>query len=401
MSSSPEALVNPVMLVWARETSGLQVSAVTKRTGFSWAQLEEWEQGIQRPSISQLRRLSEAYRRPLIVFYLDEAPKGFSIPHDYRTIRDKRPEGYSSSLRFELRRIEYQRKAAIDLAEEDEFPPAPFVGSVKRRGNSEQLGREIREMLGVSLEQQTGANDKYAALSLWKNAVESLGIVVAQFGDVDVSEARGFSLASERAPVIALNIKDVPVARIFTLFHEFAHLLLDQPGVCDLRELPKPHTDHERTERYCNEVAAAAILPDASFRHVMNLGKSPTVRDWPIEDIKRAAARFKVSGEAIARRLVSVGAASFDFFMATREQLQNEREAWLEQPREKKPIRRAPAHTALHRAGGLVTRTVLDAYDRAAITASEASDIFGLRVRHLAKLRELQASAQVSGAADQ
>ena len=62
---------------------------------------------------------------------------------------------------------------------------------------------------------------------------------------------RGFSIAARLLPAIVLNIKDSPYARVFTLIHELAHVILQEEGVCELYE------DLGCVEVFCNAVAAS------------------------------------------------------------------------------------------------------------------------------------------------
>ena len=77
MSRSVPAIVQPTLLIWAREKSGLQLDAAATKAGIEAATLREWERGEGQPSISQLRKLGEVYKRPIAVFFLAEPPRGF------------------------------------------------------------------------------------------------------------------------------------------------------------------------------------------------------------------------------------------------------------------------------------------------------------------------------------
>ncbi|MBT9153051.1 MAG: hypothetical protein DDT35_01278 [Firmicutes bacterium] len=46
--------------------------------------LEQWEQGELRPTITQLRKLADVYKRPLAVFFLHQAPPPEIFPVDFR-----------------------------------------------------------------------------------------------------------------------------------------------------------------------------------------------------------------------------------------------------------------------------------------------------------------------------
>ena len=61
-------------------------------------------------------------------------------------------------------------------------------------------------------------------------------MLVFQLQGISTDEMRGVSIAENILPVVAVNVKDKPNGRTFTLLHEFTHLLLRQSGICDLDE---------------------------------------------------------------------------------------------------------------------------------------------------------------------
>jgi len=79
MARSIPSLVKPKLLVWARESVGLSLTGAAERTKFDVETLRAWESDDldTTPSIAQLRKLGEAYKRPIAVFFLSEPPQGF------------------------------------------------------------------------------------------------------------------------------------------------------------------------------------------------------------------------------------------------------------------------------------------------------------------------------------
>jgi len=77
MARSIKALIEPSLLIWARTTSGLSESEAAKRIGVSAGELEQWESGDEKPSISQLRKVSQVYKRHFSLFFLPKPPKEF------------------------------------------------------------------------------------------------------------------------------------------------------------------------------------------------------------------------------------------------------------------------------------------------------------------------------------
>jgi Zn-dependent peptidase ImmA (M78 family) len=198
-----------------------------------------------------------------------------------------------------------------------------------------------------------------------------------------VKEARGFSLSDGPIPTVVLNSSDVLPARIFTLFHELAHLALNTPGVC-IPELDGA-SDKQRNgvEQYCNHFSGALLVPvDALGKDLPRHGDD----DSGIEEAaRRAAARLKVSRYVILYRFMlaeAVGKTQFYRIMNRWQQ------ASVEAPR-KTPGGPPPAVRTLSRLGSDYVSLVLDAHSRGFITTSDVADYLSLKTRHLARLQRL------------
>ena len=84
-------------------------------------------------------------------------------------------------------------------------------------------------------------------------------------------------------PVVVVNQREVDQAKIFTLFHEYAHLILRRQGIC----LEREDVDKRAIESWCNEFAAMFLVPSDAL--TMRTPK----RSLSIEDVKRLARVFK------------------------------------------------------------------------------------------------------------
>src|SRR5437868_3692417 len=103
MVRSIQALVEPQVLEWARQTAGMSIDAAAKRLKISQDLLAQWESGAARPTLAKLRVVSRLYKRPLAVFYLPEPPRDFAPLKDYRRL-SLEAKGASSALLFAERR---------------------------------------------------------------------------------------------------------------------------------------------------------------------------------------------------------------------------------------------------------------------------------------------------------
>lgn len=369
MAPRIEAIINSELLVWARDSASLSVEAAAKKAHVKPELLAEWESGAARPTVSQLRLLAEAYKRPLAVFYLPKPPKSFDALHDFRGTRGTTTKG-SPALAYEIRRAYERREIALDLFDELGESASTTKLAARTTDAPEKVAAELRAMLEVTLARQRLWNSEYTAFGNWRDAIEDSGILVFQTSGVAVSEARGFSISVQPLPVIAMNGKDSYAGRIFTMMHELAHLALREGGICDL--------DEHGLEVFCNAVAGALLVPaeallaDSEIRNALKPGS------WPEETIQRLAKEFRVSREVIVRRLLTVGKTTPSFYDLKR------REYAAELAR-RPPSKGGPPPPALAvaRAGKLFTGVVVRSYSEGRITSADASDFLSLKLRHL------------------
>jgi Zn-dependent peptidase ImmA (M78 family)/DNA-binding XRE family transcriptional regulator len=375
-----EALVKTELLLWGRESAGLSVGAVAKKVGVKPDRIVAWESGDERPSIPQLRKLADAYKRPLAAFYLPAPPPPIERPRDFRRAPGEGLGKDSPALLLEMRRAIYRREVAVELLDEldEEAPALPITAHPN--DDPEELGAQIRGLLGVSYEQQVAWRNDLEAFRSWRAALEDQGVLVFLARKVEPTEMDGFSISHWPLPVVVVNDKNHERRRIFTMLHEFAHVLLREGGICDLDEDPRHPTDTRSVEVFCNRVAGAALVPmDCLLDEEVVQGAQDrsAFRD---DEIVSLARRYKASREAILRRLLMAGRITEQFYLGKRQQYQQE--PWLG-----KSGGRALPHTkALNTLGRLFPRLVLEGYGERRITASDLSEYLGLRLKHLPKL---------------
>jgi len=381
MSRGTEALVDPALLVWARKTSRLDVHQVAMKLGVSPEKLTAWESGTIRPTVNQLRKLAQIYKRPLAVFYLPEPPKTFDAMRDFRRLPGGDTRDVSPNLALAIRRALYRRDAALQLMQQFSDEGARFNLSIDMGSNYEHVAQALRDHIGIPLETQFRQKDKHQALNAWKNAVEELGILVFQSQNVPITEMRGISINHPVLPVVVLNGHDSPTGKTFSLIHELVHLLLHSGGICDLQEFGQS----AQIESFCNRVAGAVLVPASSLM-AERIVSQHTSMEWSDEELDALARRYWVSTEVIVRRLVAIGKASAAFYEAKRRQFvaiyEELRKAESEDETELRGY--LPYYRIVLRNNGLrYTRLVLSAYHAETLSLSEVSDLLGVRLKHL------------------
>lgn len=378
---SEEALINPELLRWAREALGVPAAEAARGLRVPEERLLRWESGDEPISVAKLKRAAAYYRRPLASFYLPEPPRGSpNAPPDFRGA-DSLGAGAGSALALQIRTARERREVAVELASEIDDPIAPFDLTIDRGLAAGEAAERLREWIGVSLEEQLAWKDPRAALKRWRAALESRGLLTFQFSDVPVAEARGFSFYELPFPVVAVNSKDLPVARIFSLIHELAHLALRGDGLCDFAG-GLDGAEALAEERYCNAVAAAFLVPS---RAVVGADK-----DASVADVDRLAAEFKVSKEAIALRLISEGLATWSLYEKVRGRYFEEVRAESARLKDKDGGP-SPTRRALTNLGSRFVGLVVSAYHEEVITAPEFRDYADVRIKKLGEIEGMLA----------
>src|SRR5579864_9029662 len=122
-----EALSNPALLVWARESAGFSQEVIAHKIGVKVDRVRAGEAGEKKPSIPQLRNYAAATRRPLAVFYLAEPPRTFDALHDFRAGSAAGvPAAMSPELTFEIRKAYDRREWALELMGDLQLTPTVF-----------------------------------------------------------------------------------------------------------------------------------------------------------------------------------------------------------------------------------------------------------------------------------
>jgi Zn-dependent peptidase ImmA (M78 family)/DNA-binding XRE family transcriptional regulator len=308
--------VNSGILVWARESAGLDPDEAARKLGIKEGTLRTLESGEAAPSRAQLVKMAACYRRPLVSFYLPAPPPIAPRGEDFRTLppvssddeeRTRQEAVLDTLLRSIIARQGLLRSAIED---EEERAPLPFVGSITTDAGVDAVVASIQRSLGFTAADYRRAPSVNEAFRLLRRAVERAGVFVLLLSDLgshhtalDLATFRGFALADPIAPFVVINDQDSHAAWSFTLLHELAHVWLGYTGVSN--------TALSRTvERFCNQVAAEFLVPADEFRRVA-VGPS-TAPGELAERVTEFARARKVSRSMVAVGLFLKGKISAD-----------------------------------------------------------------------------------------
>ena len=380
-SNTIEVNVKPSVLQWLRESAGLRIEDVARRLGTSESAVQAWESGDRRPTLRTLEELSVFLRRPLAAFLLPQRPSEPALPTDFRSLPGKEKLPMGRATRLAIREARRMQSVAGDLTAQLGSPLRARIRKIALSTNPEAMAEAERTRLGIDLDEQTGWASAHAAFSQWRRAIEQLGVLVFQL-PMPVEEARGFSLTDGGLPAIVVNSSDAITARIFTLFHEYAHLLLDTAGVC------LPHEggeDDGQIEKFCNHFSGALLVPKAALladERTKQITRATSVADADLEEV---AGRFKVSKQVVWRRLQVCGLISTARYQAKLHRWEQQVRA----SRKKPSFGVSPARRCVGQKGRLFTSVVLEAKERDLITYSDVADYLSVRVKHLDSVQSL------------
>jgi Zn-dependent peptidase ImmA (M78 family) len=292
--------VEPALIAWARERSGLEFDDLAHR----FPKLREWESGATRPTLRQLESYARTTYTPIGYLFLPEPPEETVPIPDFRTMGSAAIRRPSPNLLDTIYQCEQRQEWYRDFARLTREDEVALVGSLTTAIPIVEAATAMRASLQFEVsERGSGWGEAFRVLV---ERAEDLGVLVMVNGVVgsnthrklDPREFRGFALVDELAPVVFVNGADTNAAQIFTLAHELAHLCLGATGLSnsDLRVSPS-----ESAERWCNQVAAEMLVPLSAF--------SVEFRDTePLTgELDRLARRFKVSTLVVLRRVHDAG----------------------------------------------------------------------------------------------
>lgn len=373
---------------WARAEDGLSEEELASRVGVDPERVLAWEAGSEQPTKGQFSRLAQALRRPRALFFLPAPPEVPAVLANLRSAPGLIDYELSTSERRMIRR-------ARRLQEEVSW-------LIRRRGaetsNVLQLqtdvpassaGQQLRNWLGVELEAQLQWEGESRAFREWRESIEERGILVFQL-ELGREGIRGFSIWDDFAPALAVNTAYNTVARIFTMFHELAHLAARVDSACSKFFYSRPNaTPSPQVERWCEEVASFALLPSDEFEQVVRdrFGHDRSNPVTELDQARRIAQVFKVSIRAVAIRLIGRQLAPPNLYGIV------ERNARVvDRPRRGGGVGANAAERRIGQLGHSVPRLVLEAARAGEIPLRDAADSLRLNLSQLDDLSKIVSS---------
>ena len=173
--------INPKVLVWARETAGLQREGAAYKLGINASRgrsaierLARLEQGDDEPTRAMLAKMAKLYRRPLLTFYLSSPPKKGDRGEDFRTLPANWPESADALLDALLRDIRARQSIVRATLEEDESAKElDFIASMKMDAGPDAVLAAIKDKLKISREEYRAQRNAEAGFDVLRSKAEA------------------------------------------------------------------------------------------------------------------------------------------------------------------------------------------------------------------------------------
>ncbi len=378
---------NPGILRWARERLGLTRQGVAREASrlqarlyaaFSEEQLAAWEEAAGEPELQHLETLAEIYRCPVGYFLLESAPTE-TLPLSFRGLAKDKPGKLSPATLRSIHRFHELAQWTFHLTESLEVrwhtSLQPMGQPLDQTVIDDLVGNE-KERFGWTAELRSQlAESPENAFLWWRTAIEGQGIFCFVLR-LEPKEVRGASLRLSNLPFILVNHQDVEAAtgRIFTLLHEYAHLIAAHEGtVCDFRGLQGAQNPEPFANRFAARMLISASELKQRLREVGQMGFRESWPDTLLDDIRKP---FVVSRDVVAITLEELRLAPGGFYESKRQQWERRR-PWGRRRRGGRPTKR---EIKLREIGYSLSRLVTSSVEHPSFPWMDVSHLLDMKV---------------------
>ena len=369
--------VIPEVLTWLRESSGSSIGEVSKRLRTTSDTILEFETGKKSPTLVQLKELSKLYKRPLASFFLSKPKEEKPLPNDYRFLPG-RTDIFDKKTILAIRKSRSLQGISRELSLNIRYETAPKVRKVVLTDNPELIAAEYRKLFDLNLETQRKIKDAYRLFSYLRDVLEDSNVLVFQFS-MPVEDARGFALADDIPSIAVINSKDTIEARLFTLMHEFGHILLGET-VIDIPD--ESLADRDSIERWCNKFASSFLLPKEP---VIDLFKEYPGKLTETDTLNSLSRKYKVSKALLLVRMLELNYISRPEFENVMSRYAP-KETKKKTDEKKKIIGVTPDQRCLSEVGTKFISLVANNFDKDLITYSDALSYLSIKSKNFDKV---------------
>jgi len=371
--------VKPEVLQYTRKSLGIDLEGVSESSGISVGRIKQLETD-KKPSLVELKALAKAYNSSIAALLVYNPQPEKPLPKDRRTVNSEDQGIFDPKTILAVRKARALLGSLIELKEELGLPIVRFTISASLNDSPGELAIKFRKEW--KLDQIRKIKTTPLALEAYIEKIESLGIAVFQL-PLTKDKLRGFSIADEQLPIIVVKRgSESATAKIFTLFHELGHILLNESSICDINL----QFHQQRIEKWCNALAGEILVPgdDLLSNSIVKKYSASGQKEFSRKDLVEIAAPFHVGRLVILRRLLEYKLTSKDYY-------EEKHKAWNKPTfgRAKEPKGRDVPEEVIKERGKMYISLALNAFDSNRINLKDLSDYLGVKLKYIPSIRQL------------
>jgi len=382
--------INPNVLKWTRESSGWEIKELAKKIEINPETILSWETKETSIDLKRLEKLGDILKKPLAVFFLPNPPIEKELT-DYRKVAGLETEKLSKKTCTAIKNARYTQSNAQELFQLQDSDDKPMINQISLDDDPEQVAQIEKRNLEFELEEKNPngriikkqPNQIYNQL---REKIESLNVFVMQ-ATMPVDEARGFTLTDKYPRIIVINSADQIKPRIFTLLHEYAHILLKKDGLC----LPNSENfrtnsrnESQKIEKWCNAFAGSLLMPKKEF--IKELTRNEQVFEDPRMIIINLSKIFGVSKKAVLVRILNLSLKQ-----SYKQMYQDFYEKIISTPTKTKKKKGGGAQNqvdkCINQKGKKFVKLVSNSHEKRLINSNEMISYLNLKIKHFDKLQ--------------
>ena len=252
------------VLIWAIKESQKSMNDIELK----FSKINEWISGDSVPTMKQIESLANFLKIPFGYMFLATPPKTNVMKVEFRSIDNKLPE-VSKNLKDTLLEMDRNQSWMSELRQELGWDKLDIIKNFDIKGNDKativEIAKLAKKLLGLEEEWYLNHSTNEKAYNYLRAKLEDAGILVMQNGVVgfdthrklELNEFRAFMLYDDYAPLIFVNGTDSTAGKIFSLMHEFVHILYQQDYIIS----ESSRVEIKANERKINQIAAEILIP--------------------------------------------------------------------------------------------------------------------------------------------
>jgi len=371
--------VNPAVIESVRKSLGIDLHKASELSGISVRRLKQLETD-KKPTLSEIKALAKAYNSSIASLLLHKPAKDKPLPKDRRTVNSEQVGIFDPQTILAVRKARALLYSLLELKEELGLSTPEFSYSAALNNDPKELAIKLRKEWNLDRIKEL-QNDNLA-LESYIEKIESFGVAIFQL-PLTKDNLRGFSITDEKQPIIVIKRGGEPVtAKIFTLFHELGHILLNESGICDI----KLYNERRRIEKWCNAFAGEILVPSNQLLNnkIVKQYKNSTKLIWLKKDLIKIGNEFHVGPLVILRRLLDTRLTSNEFY-------KEKHDKWNKPQfgRAKEPEGRNIPKEIIRERGKTYIGLALRAFDGNKINLKDLSDYLGVKLSYIPRIRQL------------